>query len=391
MRFEVEVNGRTVGRLAVGLLLASVVVTAAGPRLATAGSVSTPNAFTAGTTISASQMNANFQALEAEINDNHARIAALEALLAGVTRSGDTVVLTGLNLQVRNGQAGTETADGTGNLIIGHNENVAAAARTGSHYLVIGRDHGYSGHTGLAAGVGHTITADEGFALGGRNNSIGGAASVIVGGEDNTVDDLGLPGETGLLTTTVGAFGRGMEEDRTVDVGYRSEFIDLGFESGVVYVGDDAGQTYLGFAANQVSIGSQAGMIHVGNAAVGVHVGFQAQDVGIGNQADLVSVAGGAGKRPGAPAGPNLGLVMLGQEAVNVSLGTWAVNSVSVGGQAGFDSFGVPTSGQGDVRVGDGARGFVDFGANTQTVYFGRDSANVQVGAGAASVTVHQP
>lgn len=49
------------------------------PLVAVAGPLTVPNAFTAGEVISASQMNANFDAVKTAVDDNDARITTLEA------------------------------------------------------------------------------------------------------------------------------------------------------------------------------------------------------------------------------------------------------------------------------------------------------------------------
>ncbi len=85
----------------------------------------------------------------------------------------DDVVFEGCNVHVRNGHSTerTTTTNGLGNLIVGYNEDgditVSAVPRTtgtkdrsGSHNLVIGPAHEYSGHSGLVAGSGNIISGD---------------------------------------------------------------------------------------------------------------------------------------------------------------------------------------------------------------------------------------
>lgn len=62
-----------------GMLVLPLTLLVAG--LVAASSVSTPNTFVSGTTISAADMNANFAAMEAAINDNDSRIASLESVV----------------------------------------------------------------------------------------------------------------------------------------------------------------------------------------------------------------------------------------------------------------------------------------------------------------------
>jgi hypothetical protein len=138
-----------------------------------------------------------------------ARIAALEALLAGVTRGTDggtgvdTIRLTGANLQLVNGTGHTDfTANGAGNLILGYNTHNPLTEKTGSHVLVIGDLHSYTGSSGVVAGYSHilegmrssivggsysTIDGADAFVGGGTNHSISGDRGFIGGGEANDV------------------------------------------------------------------------------------------------------------------------------------------------------------------------------------------------------------
>ena len=76
------------------------------------------------------------------------RITALEALLMGVTRSAgppDTLVFTGMNLQVVNGTGATDgLPNGVGNVIIGYDVNS-------------GDGHTYASHSGVVTGLNNTL------------------------------------------------------------------------------------------------------------------------------------------------------------------------------------------------------------------------------------------
>jgi len=125
-------------------------------------------------------------------------IDTTETLLAGVTRSGNTLLFTGMNVQIVNGLGETDGVDdgnpfsnpgavnGTGNLIIGYDEELGTDDKTGSHNLVIGLGHTYSSHGGLVAGVNSTVSGPWSSVIGGDGNTASGAVSSAIGGRFNT-------------------------------------------------------------------------------------------------------------------------------------------------------------------------------------------------------------
>jgi hypothetical protein len=114
-----------------------------------------------------------------------ARIAELEALLAGVTRSNNTLLFTGMNLQIVNGQGSTESTNSLGNVIIGYNEN-SSDTRTGSHNLVIGPYNSWSSFGGIVNGAQNTISGAYSSVTVGNGNTASGGYSSVTGGTDNT-------------------------------------------------------------------------------------------------------------------------------------------------------------------------------------------------------------
>lgn len=116
-----------------------------------------------------------------------AAISDLQTLLAGVTRDGNTIVVSGANLQVVSGSGSTAgTINGLGNVVIGYNEKSSGQVRTGSHNLVIGPEHTYSSFGGIVAGENNSISARAASVLGGESNAASGAHSAVVGGSSNT-------------------------------------------------------------------------------------------------------------------------------------------------------------------------------------------------------------
>jgi hypothetical protein len=126
-------------------------------------------------------------ALEARVAALEAQVDALQALLSGVTRNGDTLLLTGMNLQVVNGQGETVTSNGLGNVIIGYNEDEGSdETRTGSHYLIVGKEHTWTAYAGIVAGYRNTATGNHASVSGGRDNTASGYAASVSGGIYNT-------------------------------------------------------------------------------------------------------------------------------------------------------------------------------------------------------------
>jgi len=126
-----------------------------------------------------------------------ARIAALEALLADVSRGTDPNTgqdtltfggVNGMNVQVVNGKGTTSgQGNGTGNLIIGYNElRGSEDVRTGSHTLVIGKEHNYSSRVGMVVGFHSTVSGDFASVSGGANNTASGPYASVSGGLGNT-------------------------------------------------------------------------------------------------------------------------------------------------------------------------------------------------------------
>jgi len=163
---------------------------------------------------------ANNTALKNEVRDLKAALADLLALnnaLSIETVNGvRTVRLTGVNLQVVNGLDGTESANGSGNVIIGYDEantatkimctlattanngfttneaaclgaggSVVPRQKTGSHNLVLGSQNSYSSFAGIVGGRESFITAPYATNIGGIGNLASGTFAVNVSGTGN--------------------------------------------------------------------------------------------------------------------------------------------------------------------------------------------------------------
>jgi len=117
-----------------------------------------------------------------------ARIEALEVLLAGVIRNGNNIVYNGVNVHIVNGTGTTDgAANELGNLIVGYNElRGTGDDRTGSHNIVVGKEHNYSSYGGLVVGSTNTISGDYASVSGGRTNTANSDYSSVSGGYGNT-------------------------------------------------------------------------------------------------------------------------------------------------------------------------------------------------------------
>ena len=202
--------------------------------------------FSAGTPARAADVNANFNATKTAVNDNNARVAALEqanallqsdnntlnARLAALeaklesvsvvsVNNQPTVRFEGVNVQIVNGLNATDSINGTGNLIVGYDEVrtignnecslgidsagnpitdaltcakfggiFAVSHKSGSHNLVVGRRHNYSSSMGVVFGEQNTINSKAASVIGGEFNNASGIAATVSGGSNNVASGI---------------------------------------------------------------------------------------------------------------------------------------------------------------------------------------------------------
>ena len=148
-----------------------------------------------------------------------ARVVALEngllSDLDGVlyVDNGD-IVFHDTNVVIQNGTGTTDGVNGTGNLILGYNEDDGGDIKVGSHNLVLGSNHTYTSYgaiitgfdnNGLGAnasiigGTGNQALAIRSAVIGGTDNITNASNSVVVGGELNTTN--------GTRSVVVGGYG----------------------------------------------------------------------------------------------------------------------------------------------------------------------------------------
>jgi hypothetical protein len=129
------------------------------------------------------------------------RLAALEYKLQYISGGANEVVITGANLRIVNGLGSTETANGLGNLIVGYNEErydcptwrppeECTNSRTGSHNLIVGKEHNFSSFGGAAVGLHHQISGIFASVTGGVNNEASGLWSTVSGGVNNVASGV---------------------------------------------------------------------------------------------------------------------------------------------------------------------------------------------------------
>ncbi len=200
--------------------------------------VTVPNIFSSGTKAKASEVNANFaaleetlNALEAQVATQQTEIATLQADLTTIdnrltTTEGDIVsldgrlttvenndalllepcltitsdtinglvgphvIFEGVNLHIRNGSGATSTINALGNLVVGYNEEpfdgLNPGDRDGSHNFIVGREHRYLSYGGFVAGFRNTVSGFGSSISGGAGNDVIGNYSSVSGGLNNT-------------------------------------------------------------------------------------------------------------------------------------------------------------------------------------------------------------
>jgi hypothetical protein len=114
-----------------------------------------------------------------------ARVLALEEQVPDcLSESGTTALFSGCDIQIVNGMGSTPSANGTGNLIVGYNEDISGFPRGGSHNIVVGSDHGYGSYGGLSTNA----LGDYSSVNGGSGNVASGLSATVGGGLLQTAD-----------------------------------------------------------------------------------------------------------------------------------------------------------------------------------------------------------
>lgn len=140
-----------------------------------------------------------------------ALLAALEPVLSVTDNAlgGVDLTVTGANVLLRSGAGSSGADNGLGNLVVGYNESDGTEDRSGSHNVVIGNYHAWTGQHGLVAGFRNDVgdrsvalgtnnrASGYGSVLGGENNEVTGPYGVVVGGASNSVLPITLDTRVG--------------------------------------------------------------------------------------------------------------------------------------------------------------------------------------------------
>jgi phage shock protein A len=106
---------------------------------------------------------ARLDATTQDVGDLAGRLACVDA-----SSTATDLVFSGCNVHLRNGAGQTTTTNGFGNLIVGYNEESGVNVdRSGSHMVVVGPLHSWTGYGGLVSGVGHHQEAAFASVIGG--------------------------------------------------------------------------------------------------------------------------------------------------------------------------------------------------------------------------------
>jgi hypothetical protein len=112
-----------------------------------------------------------------------------------------TVQFSGANVQVVNGEGKTFTKNGTGNLVVGYDENTENHEQTGSHNLILGEEQTFTSFGGIVGGFRNTISGEYASVTGGESNTASGAVAVVSGGDANKASGAAAWVGGGVLNT----------------------------------------------------------------------------------------------------------------------------------------------------------------------------------------------
>ena len=97
-----------------------------------------------------------------------------------------TIRFSGVNVQIVNGEGKTASANGSGNLVVGYDENEAGIHKqTGSHNLIVGEQQTFTSYGGIVAGLEDSLLAPFASVTGGLANKAEAEGASVTGGFGN--------------------------------------------------------------------------------------------------------------------------------------------------------------------------------------------------------------
>ncbi len=139
-----------------------------------------------------------------------ARLNALEARLVCLSFDEERRLLAvdGCNLHVRDGSGSTLSSTGLGNLVVGYDEG--EGAKYGTHNVVIGPEHSYSGVGALVAGIGNRAAADHVTVAGGSGVTVNGKGDWAMGSVSESAGNvrvMAVSGDFALVARDISLLG----------------------------------------------------------------------------------------------------------------------------------------------------------------------------------------
>ena len=132
-------------------------------------------------------------------------LAALAGYLS-VDTSADSIVLSSANVYIQSGQgtSSPSSPNGLGNLIIGYDED-SSDSKTGSHNIVVGPYHSYTGAAAIIGGYDNT-SGDDGYwtAVFGYQNLVDEQCATVTGGYSNTATGFAATVTSGFVNEATG-------------------------------------------------------------------------------------------------------------------------------------------------------------------------------------------
>lgn len=116
-----------------------------------------------------------------------------------------TVQFAAVNVQIVNGAGSTASMNGAGNLVVGYDENPAALKQTGSHDLIVGRNHSFTGFAQLVGGFQNTATGNYSAVLG-SSNTASGPDATVTGGQNNRAKGTAASVTGGYANTATSSY-----------------------------------------------------------------------------------------------------------------------------------------------------------------------------------------